>query len=165
MMVATQSRKHPYHCIFARANEGNGLKTNIRSLTASLFIHWKTANTQRIITGRIISGHHSKIHFEKSRIWGFDVWLLSFSCCIELRKSICLLRGFNVSCQWTDCCEGASTIVSEDLYILQSTYVWGLAKIVESCSSVQSIGSVTIGTQVSRENIFTSNICLITREC
>ena len=38
-----------------------------------------------------------------------------------------LLRGFNHSRQWTQCREGASTIISEDLYILQSTYVQGLA--------------------------------------
>ena len=75
-----------------------------------------------------------------------------------------LLRGFNHSRQWTQCREGASTIISEDLYILQSTYVLDWL-IVESCPSIRSIGSVTIGTEIPRENIFTSNLCLITREC
>ena len=37
------------------------------------------------------------------------------------------LRGFNYSIQWTQCRKGGSTIISEDLYILQSTYVQGLA--------------------------------------
>ena len=50
------------------------------------------------------------------------------------------------------------------IHILQSTHVkdW---PIVESFQSIRHIGSVTIGTEILRENIFTSNLCLITGEC
>ena len=37
--------------------------------------------------------------------------------------------------------------------------------IVESFPSIRCIGSVTFGNKIPRENIFTSNLCLITREC
>ena len=50
--VATSRRPHKHGNIlllFAWANEGDGLKTNIRSLTALLCIHWKEPYTQRII--------------------------------------------------------------------------------------------------------------------
>jgi len=72
--------------------------------------------------------------------------------------------GGSISRQWTQLSEGASTIIGEDLYILQSTYVQDWL-IVESFPSIRRIGSVTIGTEILRENIFTSNLCLITREC
>ena len=64
------SRHHAGHTntktslpLLAWTNDGNGLKTNIRSLTVLLFIHRKETTAQRIIVGRIISAHHSENTF------------------------------------------------------------------------------------------------------
>ena len=94
--VATSRRPHKHGNIlllFAWAKEGDKLKTNTRSLTALICIHWKEPNTQRIIAAwpwRIIL----RIHFEM--LWIVD---LRFRCLtaifflLELRKSNICFRG------------------------------------------------------------------------
>ena len=53
--------------------------------------------------------------------------LMSIFFLLELCKTNVLLQGFNHSRQWTQSRERASTIISKNLYMLQTTDAQGLA--------------------------------------
>ena len=82
---------------------------------------------------------------------------------LELRKSIIYFGGSMIQDNGHNVA-GEYLLLLVKIHILQSTYVkdW---LIVKSFPSIWRIESVTIGTKISRENMFTSNLCLMTREC
>ena len=92
-----------------------------------------------------------------SWIWGFDVWRLSFSCesfanqWLYFGGSIIQDNGYSVARE--------HLLLLARVYILQSTYVQGLAN-RRTFPSIRRIGSVTIGTEIPRENVFTSNLSM-----
>ena len=123
--TTAQTRKHPF--IICMGKRGRRIETSIRSLTMLLCIHLSGSNTQS--------------YYRRPRNLGSSFWEYISKCCesrfrcltfilflLELCKSIIYFGGSIIQDNGHSVArEHLLLSINEDLCILQSTYVQGLA--------------------------------------